>query len=93
MEERKDIDYSFNDFSFSTIGKAKIEGTISDDSDSIFTPNQYLLKDVKTLSGSQYGIDKTFSFRGGFTEQAQNRGRINPKGRVGRVEYKGKTYY
>ncbi len=93
VKDWNDIETNYRDVSYSRVGKSKIEGTVSDATDSIFTPNTYEIKKPHTLNGDDYRIEKITSYRGRFTEQANEGEKIRAKGRVEKVCEKEKEYY
>lgn len=56
---------------FRACGQVRAIATISDDSEGMFTPSIYRLKDVDISKGTVESIDYTLSFRGRFTENAR----------------------
>ncbi len=92
VKNYEDIEGNYKDFSFFPKGKAKIKGTIETDNDSIFTPNQYQLKNIETENREITNIKKATSYRGRFTEQAKEKEKIIALGRLEKVEQKNKTY-
>lgn len=88
-----EVEDEFEDFTFSQLGTAVIEGKVANDEESLFTPNRYEIRESKILKGKQREIRNTFSFRGRYTEQTHQGERIRAKGRVEKVTYKGHEEY
>jgi uncharacterized protein len=73
----------YGEVCFKNSGYAKITATIADDSDSLFTPCTYKLKDVAIVEGPKLTpITEIVSFRGRFCEQAKNTETIVTQGKV-----------
>lgn len=93
VKEEDEIEHKYGDYSCSLVGKFKLEGTIAEDEDSIFTPNQYYMKDVQVIGESSYNIRKLFSYRGRFTEQVSKGDQIEAYGRIEKISLKNEEYY
>ncbi len=70
------------------LGRAKIAAAVADDSEAIFTPCRYTLKDVQILAGPPAPVSEIVSFRGRFCEQARSGETIHAAGLVERIESK-----
>jgi predicted nucleotidyltransferase len=81
---------------YSNEGYAKIEAEIVDDSEAIFTPCKYKIRNVKTVEGkiSDKTVKEIVSFRGRFCEQARIGETVVAQGKVERVQpEKGNVYF
>ncbi|KXA96993.1 hypothetical protein AKJ38_02190 [candidate division MSBL1 archaeon SCGC-AAA259I14] len=92
VKDWPDIDSSYNDFEYSPKGVAKIEGLVSDDSDSIFTPNRYVLEESQTLDGNHGKVENITSYRGRFSEQAVQGDKILAYGRIEEVTCRNRKF-
>jgi hypothetical protein len=67
-----EINEKYGDVRYKNSGYAKIEATIADDSESIFTPCTYRIENVRIIEGPKLQpIQEIASFRGRFCEQAR----------------------
>ena len=81
-----EIDEKYGDIQYKNLGQAKIRGTISEDSESIFTPCKYMLKNTTVIDGlKSVTITEIDSFRGRFCEQAKTGETIVAQGKVEKV--------
>jgi len=85
----------YGDITYKNCGYAKIEATVADDSESIFTPCVYRIENVKLVEGTVVSpIEEIASFRGRFCEQAHTGEEVVAQGKVERVtEAKKKHEY
>ena len=90
-----EVGEEYGDNVYRKAGYAKIRGTVSDDSEAIFTPCRYLVEDVHVLSGDgASAVTEVASFRGRFCEQAQNGESVVAQGKVEKVQRKnGKVFF
>lgn len=93
VKEEDEIEHKYGVYSCSQIGKFKLEGSISENGDSIFTPNQYGVGDAQVVGGSSYDIRKLFSYRGRFTEQVSKGDQIKAYGRIEKITLQNEEYY
>jgi hypothetical protein len=70
---------------YKNVGYAKIKAAVEDDSEAIFTPCSYKIKNVETLEGVRFQIEEIASFRGRFCEQARTGEAVIAQGKVERV--------
>jgi len=83
---------AYGDRKYYPLGRAIVHATISDDSDSIFTPCTYQIVDVR-VTGKHPKPTQIVSFRGRFCEQVRRGELILAKGNLERaVEEHGETY-
>ncbi len=86
VKDWDEITEPYGSVRYTALGEATIEATIADDSQMIFTPSKYLIKNVKTLKGkTPEPLTEIVSFRGRFCEQANRGERIIAKGKMERV--------
>ena len=95
VKNRNEIIEQYGSIIYKTIGYSKIKATIVNDSDAIFTPCCYKLREVRILEGPLVkNIEEIVSFRGRFCEQAKNNEKIIAHGKLESVQQKGKeTHY
>ena len=79
---------------YTPMGRIKVKAVIVDDSDSLFTPCFYEVKNVEVVEGaSAEPIRGIASFRGRFCQQAFVGERVVASGKLERVARRGETYY
>jgi len=89
-----EVEEKYGDRTYIPSGYAKIKAIIVDDSESIFTPSRYLIKDVRVLEGTEVStLKEIVSFRGRFCEQAKKGERIVAQGKVEKVTEKDGTEF
>ena len=75
-------------------GEAKIQATVTDDAEMIFTPCVYKIGDLQVLQGKNAEpIQEIISFRGRFCEQARNGEEVIARGTVESVETEKEKYF
>jgi predicted nucleotidyltransferase len=78
-----EIHEEYGDVRYRNMGHATIKATVTDDSDSIFTPCRYAIENVEVVDGpSVSSIKEIASFRGRFCDQARNGDNIIARGKV-----------
>jgi predicted nucleotidyltransferase len=77
--------YEYGAIHYKNVGYAKIKAEIEDDSEAIFTPCSYKIRNVETLEGARFPIEEIASFRGRFCEQARIGELVMARGKVERV--------
>jgi predicted nucleotidyltransferase len=86
VKDWSEVDEKYGDVRYVNVGYARIEATVVDDSESIFTPCTYKVSDVSVLEGSQVRqVEEIASFRGRFCEQARESEVVIAQGKVERV--------
>jgi predicted nucleotidyltransferase len=86
VKDWNEIHEDYGDVHYKNLGRSKVEATVVDDSESIFTPCTYRVENVKPLEGLEVQrIAEIASFRGRFCEQARNGETVVAKGKVERV--------
>ncbi|MHA1110031.1 MAG: hypothetical protein ACTSRE_02955 [Promethearchaeota archaeon] len=75
----------FEDFSFKHLGRVSLNGTIIEDSQSIFTPGTYMIKIAEIIKGNELITEKIieiFTLRGRFLEQGRNGDIVHIEGKL-----------
>lgn len=84
----------YGDVTYTSLGFAKIKARVIDDSESMFTPCHYWIRNVEVLEGPEVSpIKEVTSFRGRFCEHAKTGEVIFAQGKLEKVSKKGKRYY
>jgi predicted nucleotidyltransferase len=81
----------YGDVTYKSMGQASISATVADDSEALFTPCTYMIKDVKMVNGPEkrdIAIEEVVSFRGRFCEIARTSERIAARGKLELVKEK-----
>jgi predicted nucleotidyltransferase len=86
VKDWDEIQERYGDVQYTNVGYSKVEATVADDSEALFTPCTYRIEDVKLLEGSRYeSIEQIASFRGRFCEQARTGETVVAQGKVEHV--------
>jgi predicted nucleotidyltransferase len=85
VKDRSEINTEYGAVRYKNLGYAKIEAIIEDDSEAIFTPCNYKIKNVKILEGAHFPIEEIASFRGRFCEHARKDETVIAQGKVEKV--------
>jgi uncharacterized protein len=86
VKDWNEINEQYGDVCYEYAGYAKVDATVVDDSEALFTPCTYKIENVKILHGPQLEpIDEIASFRGRFCEQAKPGEKVLVQGKVERV--------
>jgi len=86
VKDWSEVDEKYGDIRYVNVGYAKVEATVADDSESIFTPCVYRVSDMRVLEGTQIEpVEEIASFRGRFCEQARTGEVVIAQGKVERV--------
>jgi predicted nucleotidyltransferase len=86
VKDWNEIDEKYGDIQYKNLGQARIKGIISEDSESIFTPCKYRLKNTIVIDGlKSVTITEIDSFRGRFCEQAKTGETVVAQGKVEKV--------
>jgi predicted nucleotidyltransferase len=96
IKEWHELPEQYGDVYYSNAGYAKITAKIKNKTNTLFTPCNYQLKNVKILEGPKIApIHEISSFRGRFCEQAENDETITAQGKIELVLNKksGEKYY
>ena len=76
----------YGDIQYKNMGQARIEATVGDDSQSMFTPCSYKIENVRQLEGKKIEpIEEITSFRGRFCELAKKGEAVIAYGKVEKV--------
>jgi predicted nucleotidyltransferase len=96
VKDWSQVTEQYGDVCYKNTGYAKITATITDDSETLFTPCTYKIENVTVEEGAKLKpIREIVSFRGRFCEQAQTDEKVTAQGKVEYVTDKrnGKTHY
>jgi len=86
VKDWNEIHEEYGDVQYKNVGYAKVKATVTDDSESIFTPCTYVLEEATVLDGPKHAqIEEIASFRGRFCDQARNGDKIVAQGKVEKV--------
>ncbi|NWF87573.1 hypothetical protein HXY32_07195 [Candidatus Bathyarchaeota archaeon] len=85
IKDRLEINAEYGMICYKNVGYARIKAEIEADSEAIFTPCSYELRNVTVLNGTRLKIDEIASFRGRFCEQARTGEVIIAQGKVEKV--------
>lgn len=87
IKDWNEIEEKYGDVQYRNCGYAKIEATVTDDSEAIFTPCKYKIEDVKIIEGPKiHPIIEIVSFRGRFCEQARRNETVIATGKIENVK-------
>jgi predicted nucleotidyltransferase len=94
IKDWNEVDEKYGDLLYQSKGYAKIEALICDDTESIFTPCSYKIKDVTVREGAKVEqIKKIVSFRGRFCEQVKVGEKILAQGKIEKVISNNDIYH
>lgn len=94
VKDLTEINEKYGDKIYKPKGYAKIKATISNNSQSLFTPCSYELTDVEIIEGPKIEhLRKISSFRGRFCEHAKNNEKVIAQGKLEKVRQEGKQEY
>ncbi|MEM3622683.1 MAG: hypothetical protein QXR76_02800 [Candidatus Bathyarchaeia archaeon] len=86
VKDWDEIYEKYGDIHYKNCGYTKIQATVVDDSESIFTPCIYKIENVKVIEGTKLKpIKEVASFRGRFCEQARKNEIVIAQGKVEQV--------
>lgn len=85
IKDLREINAGYGVICYKNVGYARIKAEIEADSEAIFTPCSYELRNVTVLDGTRLKIDEIVSFRGRFCEQARTGEVIIAQGKVEKV--------
>ncbi|MCS7095715.1 MAG: hypothetical protein RMK50_01400 [Nitrososphaerota archaeon] len=87
VKDWNEIEEKYGDMQYKNCGYAKIEATVTDDSEAIFTPCKYKIDNVKIIEGPKlHPISEIVSFRGRFCEQARKNETVIAAGKIENVK-------
>ena len=96
VKDWRQVGEQYGDICYKNSGYARIKATIADDSEALFTPCSYKVKNVEVVKGPKpKSLTEIVSFRGRFCIQAQRGESIAAQGKIERVTDKKKenVYY
>ncbi len=85
--------YKYGELRYTPLGRTEITAIISDDSESIFTPCRYSIREVQTTGGLEFPVKEITSYRGRFCEQAKKDDTVMAAGEIEQVMKGSKTHY
>lgn len=86
VKDWTEVGENYGDVHYVNVGYARVEATVVDDSESIFTPCFYRVSNVRVLEGPKIeSVERITSFRGRFCEQARIGEVVIAQGKVERV--------
>lgn len=85
VKDWREITAEYGALRYQNVGYAKIRAAVEMDSEAIFTPCTYKIRDVETLEGASFPVEEICSFRGRFCEQARTGEAVVAQGKVERV--------
>jgi predicted nucleotidyltransferase len=87
VKDWNETEERYGNVSYRNCGYVKIEATVVDDVNAIFTPCTYKIEDVKVIEGPKLQpIREIASFRGRFCEQARNGENVIAQGKLEHVK-------
>lgn len=94
IKDWEEVKEKYGDIQYENVGHAKIQAVVADDSESIFTPCKYVIRDATLVEGPKLEpIREVASFRGRFCDQAMKGDSIVAQGKLERVtNQKGAEY-
>jgi uncharacterized protein len=96
VKDWNEVDEQYGDITYENAGYAKVSGTVTDNSEALFTPCSYQLTGTQILEGPELEPPiEVASFRGRFCLQAEVGEKIISKGKVEKVtdKRKGQVHY
>jgi len=95
VKDWNEVDERYGTVHYVNVGYARVKATVVDDSESIFTPCKYKIKNVRVLEGkaSVNRILEIVSFRGRFCEQTRRGEIVVAQGKVERVVKESQEAY
>jgi predicted nucleotidyltransferase len=93
IKDYDEIDEKYGDRKYRNLGEIILKATITNDSESMFTPCKYIIDDVEIIKGPHYPVKEITSFRGRFCEQAKIGNRVVVRGKLEEVKFKEEKYY
>jgi predicted nucleotidyltransferase len=85
VKDWSEVNTEYGAICYKNVGYAKIKAVIEDDSEAIFTPCSYTIRNVNALEGPKFAIEEIASFRGRFCEQARIGEVVIAQGKVEKV--------
>lgn len=81
-----------SDAFFKPLGTAIVRGTVTEDSESVFTPCRYGINESRTLLGVPGPVTELFSYRGKFTEHVRKGQSFEARGKLENVKLDEESY-
>ncbi len=82
VKDWDEMDEKYEEIQYENMGYAKIKAVVEEDSEAIFTPCKYKIKNLEILDGVRFPVEEIVSFRGRFCEQAKKGEAIIAQGKV-----------
>jgi len=93
VKDWHEVQEEYGDVQYRNLGYAKVKAEVEDDSEVIFTPCSYRLRNVRVLEGANHhAIKEIASFRGRFCEQARRGEVVIAQGKVEKVTDKKRNF-
>jgi predicted nucleotidyltransferase len=94
VKDWREVTERYGDIHYQAVGEGKIQATIIDDSQMIFTPCTYEVGNVKAFGDIRArDVQEIVSFRGRFCEQARRGEKVVARGKVELVNKTGEKEY
>jgi len=97
IKDWKELKLNYGDLTYRSLGKVTIKAEVADDSEALFTPCIYKIKNaeiVEEQEARELIIDEIASFRGRFCEVARNEEPISARGKLELViDKSGNTHH
>jgi predicted nucleotidyltransferase len=91
VKDWNEVHETYGDVCYRNCGYAKVKATVSNDSESLFTPCTYGVENIKVAQGPKLSpILEIVSFRGRFCEQAKKGEKVTAQGKIEMVTDKRK---
>lgn len=81
----KELHETYGEVQYRNIEYGAYEGTVVDDSEALFTPCTYSIRDVKSLGNASSKVSEIVSFRGRFCEQAKAGETVAAQGKIEKI--------
>ena len=89
VKDWNQVNEQYGDIQYKNCGETKISATVIDDSEALFTPCTYDVKNLRIIEGNKNkSIKEIVSFRGRFCQQALNGEKIIAQGKIEEVKNK-----
>jgi predicted nucleotidyltransferase len=92
IKDYNEAPYKYGGLKYKPLGRATITATVLDDTENIFTPCRYPIREVETSSNPISSIREVVSYRGRFCEQAKKGELILVSGEVEEVKSQSEVY-
>jgi predicted nucleotidyltransferase len=93
VKDWSEVHVTYGDEICRNVGYGRFRFVVTDSSESIFTPNSYLVKQVSPPLTDEVMIRQILSFRGRFCEQAAEGDLVEAQGKIESVVRRGERFY